>query len=124
MTPNPEELKRRVRELSEKATEAPWEADNWGTTIQTDDQIVCVATTSNRENDSELIAYYRTAAPALCDLLDASERREAELRKALEDAPHHARCESLFSIIGQPEQPCTCWKSRALTLLKPQPPKP
>ena len=43
-------------ENGKKRTQGRWESDNWDTTIQTDDQIVAVATTSNRENDSPFIA--------------------------------------------------------------------
>jgi hypothetical protein len=54
-----------ILELGKLRTQGKWEADNWGTTIQTEDQIVAVATTSNRENDSSFIASCAGTAEAM-----------------------------------------------------------
>lgn len=70
-----EEYLQSVEAREKAATKGPWDADNWETTVQTDDQIVCVATTANRSADSPFIANARQDIPNL--LLLVRKYREA-----------------------------------------------
>lgn len=72
-TPNPEELKRRVRELLARLRQ---QLRLW---------------LPPQRGIKKTLEEIADAAPALCDLLDASERREAELRKVLEAAEKKLR---------------------------------
>lgn len=58
-----------VIDAGKKATAGPWESDNWGTTVQTGEQIICVATTANRDYDPDFIALTRNLSPAFAEML-------------------------------------------------------
>lgn len=119
----------RVRELDQKATKGPWRESKLssirvvaelsdgtgrypvaytGEALGTGSGMLAPEACAN----NDLIAEYRTAAPALADECERLLEKVEKARRAIETAPHDETCERTRDPYGATQ--CTCWKSRAL----------